>query len=352
MEQKHSTSFSGNSLNTLAQNGTNVSNEKVVILKGDGSEMNSGDKMKGRAKRKMITNAMALSLIDVCKANGENNRLKSYWNTYHCQNKIYTHEGRQYGKYCKNRHCTLCCSIRKAEIINRYYPVLKNWEAPYFVTLTIRSCKSGSLKKMLKGCIRAFKQINEKYRKRHQRGLGELLIGVKSLECNFNPAKNTYNPHLHLIVSNKQTAEILIDEWLKKWTPKFTNIKGQHNRPVQSLDHDLIEIIKYGSKIFTEPDITKKSQQDIDRSIYAAALNNIFNAMQGIRIFDRFGFNLPKTDPKEIKAAKVTTDFQEWLFVPQYFDWLNSENELVLTGYIPANELLSLLENNIDICKE
>jgi plasmid rolling circle replication initiator protein Rep len=352
MQETHSTSYSESSLNTLAQNGTNISTNKIVILKGEGSELNSSDKMKGRAKRKMITNAMALSLIDVCKASGENTKLKSYWNTFHCQNKIYTHEGRQYGKYCKNRHCTVCCSIRKAEIINKYYPTLKNWESPYFVTLTIKSCKAGSLKKMLKGCIRAFKLINEQYRKRHQRGLSELLIGVKSLECNFNPTKNTYNPHLHLIVSNQQTAEILIEEWLKKWTTQYTSYKGQHKRPVENLDHDLIEIIKYGSKIFTEPDVTKKSQIDTDRSIYAAALNNIFIAMKGLRIFERFGFNLPKSEPKEIKQAKVTTDFEEWHFAPQYFDWLNTESELVLTGYSPSNELLNLLENNIDICKE
>ncbi len=29
------------------------------------------------------------------------------------------------------------------------------------------------------------------------------------------------------------------------------------------------------------------------RYIYAAALDNIFKAMKGLRIFERFGFNLP-----------------------------------------------------------
>ena len=63
---------------------------------------------------------MALSLIDVAKENGDVEREKAYWNTYYCQNSVITANGRLYGKYCKNRFCTLCCSIRKAEIINKY----------------------------------------------------------------------------------------------------------------------------------------------------------------------------------------------------------------------------------------
>ena len=61
---------------------------------------------------------------------------KSYWNTYHCQNKIYTASGRLYGKYCKNRFSTLCCSIPKAQIIYKYLPVVRTWPEPYFFTLT------------------------------------------------------------------------------------------------------------------------------------------------------------------------------------------------------------------------
>ena len=44
---------------------------------------------------------MALSLIDVAKKNGEDEREKAYWNTYYCQNSVITANGRLYGKYCK-----------------------------------------------------------------------------------------------------------------------------------------------------------------------------------------------------------------------------------------------------------
>lgn len=291
---------------------------------------------------------MALSLIEVAQKKEHYEKIKSYWNTYQCQNKVYSFDGRLYGKYCKNRFCTLCSSIRKADIINRYYPVLSTWNEPYFVTLTVKACKAPRLKIMLKGVIRAIKQINEKYRKRNQRGKGIKLMGVKSLECNFNPQKSTYNPHLHLIVANKEIADTLIKEWLCKWTPQYTTRAAQHYRPIHDLQRDLVETIKYGSKIFTEPDVNKKAKSKKDNTIYSAALYNVFEAMKGLRIFERFGFDLPKETGKPTSSAKVVNEYFEWQFVPEFFDWCNVDNELVLSAFAPTAELSNLLGNCID----
>ncbi|MFN3405632.1 MAG: protein rep [Cytophagaceae bacterium] len=339
-------------LKTLVQNETGNSVKPQIIVKGDGTELDNQKAIKGRAKRKMITQKMALSLIDIAKTKKKDERIKAYWNTYHCQERMYSAGGKLYGNYCKNRFCTLCCSIRKAEIINTYLPVIKNWEEPYFVTLTIKACSGKSLKKMIKGIIRAFKRINGKYRKRNQRGKGIKLIGIKSLECNFNPKARTYNPHLHLIVANKEIAETLIDEWLQIWTKKFTSRLAQHKRKVEDRERDLIEIVKYGSKIFTEPDVNKKSKQKGSRNIHVSALDNIFEAMKGCRIFERFGFNLPETARK--KAGKFTklSQYQKWYYDPKKNDWINSESEQALSGYIPPHDLVSLLDYNIEVLLE
>lgn len=79
-------------------------------------------------------------------------------------------------------------------------------------------------------------------------GRGKKLVGVRSLECNFNPLKQTYNPHFHIITKDKETAEVLLKEWLKLWTPNFALKYGQDLRRVYNLESGLIEIIKYGSK--------------------------------------------------------------------------------------------------------
>lgn len=223
-----------------------------------------------------------------------------------------------------------------------------NWKEPYFLTLTVKVYQAKSLKVMIQGIMKAFKQIRDKYRQRNHRETGKKLIGIKSLECNFNAVNRTYNPHLHLILPTKEIADLLLNEWLEKWTPKFARRPGQYIRPIKDLEKDLIETIKYGSKIFTEPDVNKKTKDLKNKFIYAKALYNIFNAMEGIRIFDRFGFDLPKEE-KIIRGARVVNNHYEWFFHPKYFDWLNTENELVLSGYVPTPELLNFMENNINV---
>ncbi len=106
------------------------------LLYGNGSDITNEKAVQRRAQCKMITQTTMLSLIDVAKERGANDRVKAYWNTYHCQNIVYTANSKIYASFCKNRFCTYCCGIRKAELIKKYLPVLQNWNEPYFVTLT------------------------------------------------------------------------------------------------------------------------------------------------------------------------------------------------------------------------
>lgn len=350
MKKEAFSTSSGSSLNTLAQTGTGDGSgaigKQAIIVNGRGSDMKDGEVMKRKAKRKMVAQKLNFSLIDIAGKKKDTVRQKSYWNTFHCLNKIYTANGKMYGRYCKNRNCPLCCSIRKADIINHYLPIIATWPEPYFVTLTAVSVRKGILYKRIKNLNRAFSIITSRCRKRAQRDKGVKLVGVKSLECNFNPVKRTYNPHLHLIVATKEMAEIVISEWLKLFTAKFARHYAQNMQRVNSNEKVLMEVVKYSSKIFTEPDVTAKSNKKADRDLYAAALDNIFAAMKGNRIFDRFGFDLPKME-KESKAT-VLSQYDEWEFDPKQFDWLQINDEHSLTGYLPPNELLNLLAYNID----
>src|SRR5689334_21580403 len=117
-KRTNSALLSQGQFNTLAENGTSSERKQLVLLSGRGSDLNDQKSLKGRAKRKLITQKMMLALIDLADSKGLTTQQKSYWNTYHCQNKLFTSDGRFYGKYCKNRYCTLCCSIRKAHIVN------------------------------------------------------------------------------------------------------------------------------------------------------------------------------------------------------------------------------------------
>ncbi|WP_276391895.1 protein rep [Eudoraea chungangensis] len=340
--------FGKREIYTLAESRTNKAGQFNVIVNGEGSDLSKTDALKGRAKRKTITQVMMLKLISVAQNEGEPELEKAYWNTYYCQQNLFTSDGRLYGKYCKNRFCTLCCSIRKAEMINKYHPVLKKWKEPFFLTLTVKSCKAEQLSRYIKKFIQGFQRITEKHRKRYQRGKGKKLIGIRSLECNFNPVRKTYNPHFHIITKDKETAEILLSEWLKLWTPKFAKRPAQNIQKVTELKTGLIEIIKYGSKIFTEPDLKNRKNQKDTAQIYVKALNIILTAMKGKRIFDRFGFNLPKATNITQIPAKLLSYYNEWEYDMTSADWVNVMTGEKLSGYELPSYLNSILENNIN----
>lgn len=332
---------------TLGQNGTAKPGQRAVSVSGKGSDLSNNETLQGRAKRKLITRNMTFHLMDVAKAKGEHEKLNSLWNTYYCQNEIISANGRFYGKYCKNRFCTLCCSIRKAQIINRYYPTIETWDEPYFVTLTVKACDGKKLRLMVSKVLQGFQRIKDRHKKNYLRGKGIKLMGVKSLECNFNPAKKTYNPHLHLIVANKEMAEIIIRDWLKLWTPKFAQRQAQDMRKIFNAQTGLIEIIKYGSKTFTEPDMKKKGTE-ASYHIYVAALDNILAAMKGKRIFERFGFNGEKTETFETAEPQQITDYKEFEYNPAISDWQNVNTTEVFSGYKPKPQLSAILANCVD----
>lgn len=340
--------FERNNIYTLAENGTNKTRQPQVYVNGGGSNLFDIDALKGRAKRKTRTQIMMLNLIKIAEENGEPELAKAYWNTYYCQQNLISTDGRFYGKYCKNRFCSLCCSIRKAEMINKYYPILKKWNDPYFLTLTVKACDANNLPKYIKACIRGFKRITAKHRKRFQRGNGVKLIGIRSLECNFNPRRKTYNPHFHIITKDRRTAEILLEEWLKLWTPKFTIRRAQKLQKIRDLEKGLIEIIKYGSKIFTEADLKDKASGQKTVYIYLKALDVILTSMKDKRIFDRFGFDLPKQNTPKTNKQRLITDYDEWEYNPEISDWQNIMTGEQLSGYELPPSLQAIMENNIN----
>lgn len=82
--------------------------------------------------------------------------------------------------------------------------------------------------------------------------------------------------------------------------------------------------------------------------IYAYALDNILTAMKDKRIFDRFGFNLPKQTPKQ-PSFKLIDNFEKWIFSSFATDWINPNTGECLTGYLQRIQLSYLLNECIDI---
>jgi hypothetical protein len=169
------------------------------------------------------------------------------------------------------------------------------------------------------------------------------------LECNFNPERRSYNPHFHVLVLNEDMANLLVNEWLRLWTPKFTNRKAQKIRKVDNTERDLIEVVKYGSKIFTESEGKRTtSRHNRTYRVYVSAHYNIISSMKGLRLFERFGLDLNVNKTHERKPSIQLTDYEELHYYLEIMDWINEDTGESLSGFKPTFELQNLLVHRID----
>ena len=225
----------------------------MPLVQGEGSPLNNPKALKRRAKTKAISKALNRALIEVAKETGARSMEKAYRNAWYCQNVITTADNRMHAPLCKQRSCTYCCGVRKAELINKYFPVIRQWEKVYFLTLTTPSVPAAEIKATFKKMHRLFRLINAKLRKRAQRGTANMVMGVRTLECNFNPTARTYNPHFHLLVNGEEATKLFLTEWIEAWKPTYLSPDAQVYKKIRNTERDLVEVIKYGAKIFTEP---------------------------------------------------------------------------------------------------
>jgi hypothetical protein len=69
--------------------------------------------------------------------------------------------------------------------------------------------------------------------------------------------------------------------------------------------------------------------------------------MKGLRIFERFGFNLPQKNAAKPAEVSIVKQYDEWTFDLKQFDWLNREGKK-LTDFSPFLQMIELINNNID----
>ena len=301
----------------------------------DNTKIKDEESLTRRARAKYFSYAVIFPLIDL-----DSPLQKSYWNTYHCC-EILIREGEKItGSYCKNRWCTVCNRIRTAVLINTYKPVLDSWGDKWFVTLTIPNVPADKLRTAIADMEVEFRRIKDKFYKRHYRKQGDKLVGFRKLECTYNPERDDYHPHYHIIVRGEDVARGLLDEWLKRY-PGARDI-AQDVRPA---DNDsVMELFKYFTKLIV------KVNRD-DRQVYIEPLDMIFRAIRGKRTFQNFGFTAPKEVEKPDDEAMELADEIEQEVIREsyqwhqdYHDWIGCQTGEVLTGYVPSPKFRKLVE--------
>jgi plasmid rolling circle replication initiator protein Rep len=303
-------------------------NDKSILLK--------------RARAKYFTLGLMMKMVDL-----GSELKKSYWNTYYCATTMKQEANKITTKYCKNRFCIVCNRIRTAINILKYYGEIESWEEDerYFVTLTFPNVKDDVLLDTIDDMFKNFSQIMDVAKKRKVK-----LIGIRKLEVTYNPERNDYHPHFHLICRGKEVAEMLRTEWLKRYSGA-----EKYCQDIRKADKGAVmELFKYFTKIITsksgEKHDSEKAPIEFRRKIYVNALDNIFCSIRGRRTFQNFGFKAKNIDEEKIETVevdKICNEIQYFNWERELHDWINADTGECLTGYKPSEAMKKLVNEDI-----
>jgi len=354
-ESKQNSAQWKGTLDTLANGGTHSSDkyytEPLHKLIGKGTSEAS---MKKRPIKKFLDQKIMGALMDVSKENGDDEMYKGYKNTWYCFNDIKTDGERAYGNYCKNRWCSVCSGNRKALLINQYKPIIDKWDKPYFLTLTRQSVSKHKLKSTIKDNDIKFGRIKDRLNKRHKRGKGPKVIALRSTECNYNPVDQTYNPHYHIIVPNREIGRLLNIEWLREQNKgediKIARASGQHLIKIKDKEQNLIEVIKYGVKVITDPEMKKGKARTKLPIIYAAALHEIHKAFKGKKLLNKYGFELTTVPIETIQRDIPDSQIKSWSYVSKSINYIEIDTAEVMykNKHLPNAELQYIANERVN----
>jgi len=316
----------GTNLDTLVQLRTATDNQ--VVTKGENQLLS----LQKKARSKGISNAITFKLIDVDPIlyNGKSVMTKTYWRGYHC-NRVITQEGKKLiTSYCNTRHCLVCNRIRSAKAINGYTPSLNNLDKKlWFVTLTRQSVDAPLLRLTILRMIKSFRLVQKNLSKTHK----IKLKGIRKLEVNFNPDKDTYNPHFHLIVSGNACEVILLKSlWLNQFSLENAGVQSQDIRVTDK--GGTVELFKYFTKVL------------VKGNLYPAAMDVIFTAVKGLRTVQPFGgLKIVSEDVEELESDEMDflkSDSGNWLYSDGYLDWISEDGDM-LSRHEPTKDTLELI---------
>ncbi len=284
--------------------------------------------------------------------NPESDLLKSYKNTFYCCNFIeVTEEGKAIAKYCKNRWCPICQRNKMGLLINTYGPRLRACEELWFITLTRPNVTAQQLRKEVIRYQKLWQAI--KSSKTYKKAMKKGVIGIRKVECTYHgqqflkdgspdPWYDTYHPHLHLLISDKELAEFIVREW-QRLNPECSE-DAQDIRQVNS-SGGYLEIFKYFTKLIAKD---SKGKRFFD----AVHMDVIFRGMRGSRVYFRLGTDKAwgcgeVTEEDEEQAAVIETDaspaFYQWLESDEFFGWYDVNTGETLTELPKKGRLFDII---------
>jgi len=231
-------------------------------------------KLHNRRSRKALTKLMAKALCglesmrntDRDDDSEDSKKLRSYIKMHNCAETLSLirtqgHNFKARTWYCNHRGCLVCNSIRSAKMMNAYAPQINEIKDLYFVTLTDVNVKADDLKDEVKRFGANWTKMRNRISRHNKRNPDKAyeLSGIRTIECTYNWKDETYNPHAHILVSSKATAERIVQFHLE-YHP--TADKGGQN--IKKADKGaIVELFKYIAKGLTNDSYSAQVQDTI-----------------------------------------------------------------------------------------
>lgn len=296
--------------------------------KPDNSKEEQEKRLQKKAKKKYLSLGIAYHLY----YETDSPLRKSYQHSMYCADVLTPNkqQNKLTAKYCKNRWCPLCSSIRIAMLINGYGPQLKGLNEPYFVTLTAPTVPAEELPDRIALFGKSFIQIVNSHRGRKMK-----MKGIRKAECTVRP-KGLYHYHFHVIIGGKENAEFLVKRWLEIVPGALP--QSQDLRPAD--EGSFIELFKYFTKL-----VVKDKRTGMREIVDYKRLDIIFQALRGKRTFQPFGglkAVSEEIDEEELEANILISADSIFKWIMD--DWVNLETGECLTGFKPSDSLKRLID--------
>ena len=291
--------------------------------------------LRKRARKKWLTATIAAGLGRLTSP-----LANAYRNTQNCGDVLRQEGGKLSAKYCGNRWCLVCNSIRTAKLFDAYGPTLRGWEDAHFVTLTIPNVSGAELHGAVREMLGELPKIARAIRRTDRLD----IRAVRKLETTYSLRRQDFHPHFHLVVNSRAVGDALVRRWLGRF-PK-ANEKAQH---VEKCDKGSVgELFKYFTKL------TVKGLDGQHTAPPPRALDTIFKAVRRLRTFQAMGFVAPKAsveaddevitlDAGTVSPSRRSESLVEWEWSGELTDWIDYETGEVLTGYEPSDKMRALV---------
>lgn len=341
-------------LDKLAQYGKKTGIEKKSFeneLKSKLSEI--PDNLKKRQKNKAISKHIALKMIN---KNQKSPLKKSYWNTYYCSEKI-EYDSQDHSiktRYCKNRVCIVCNRIRMGQNIKEYVPLVSSWNEVGFVTLSTTNCIEGNIRAQVNEYMKVIELIKKQYNRQkivelksfgyndyeiqkliYQYPSEYKLQAIVKIEVTYNNIKNTFHPHLHLLVNGYNQSDFISNNFVEKMTKRGMTIDSKAQMVMKADVDTVIEMMKYFTKVLQRDKngnlyLPEKKLDSILRELYKVPLVRCIGIDKKEREFYKSKF-------EKIANIKVDLGNKDRVFnwVNLIFNWVDQNGEMLLNTEIP-----------------